>query len=331
MRILGIDIGGTKTAICVGSGTGKILSSIRIPTLTATSMKDYFRQIKLKCDEAMDQAGLKMRDIDAVGISAPGPLSVPKGMLLAPPNNPGWKNVPVVRVMEDMLGRPVILNNDANAAVLAEYYFGKFKGTRDLIYLTFSTGMGGGIIAAGRLVQGVNDMGGEVGHQTLDINGAECGCGRRGCWEAYVGGRNLAERLKAKIRAGNIKTLIVDKAGGDIDRITAKSLAEATRAGDPFAVAEWDSFMEHLAHGIGNIIMILNPKAIVLGTMAIHEGSLVMKPLKEKLRKYTWEWPRKACTIAPSNLGVEIGELSAIAVGIAGTDATRSLTPPARG
>lgn len=331
MRILGIDIGGTKTAICVGNETGKILSSTRIPTLTGDSMEDYFRQIKGKCEETVAKAGIKMGDVDAVGISAPGPLTVPKGILIAPPNNPGWKNVPVVKIVSDMLKRPVILNNDANAAVLAEYFFGEFKGTQDLVYLTFSTGMGGGIIAAGRLVQGITDMGGEVGHLTLDIDGLPCGCGKKGCWEAYVGGKNLAERLKEKIRSWDIDTLIVEKAGGDIDQITTKSLADAVRAGDPFAVAEWDTFLEHLAHGMSNIIMILNPEVIVLGTIAIHEGDLVLKPLREKMRRYTWEWPLNACKIVPSKLGVEIGELAALAVGIAGLDASRSLTAPARG
>lgn len=325
MRILGIDIGGTKTAICVGTGTGKILSSTRIPTLTGDSMKDYFLQVREQCDKAVAQAGIKLKDVDVVGISAPGPLSVPKGILIAPPNNPGWKNVPIVKIIGNMLKRPVVMNNDANAAVLAEYFFGEYRGTKDLIYLTFSTGMGGGIVAAGRLVQGITDMGGEVGHLTLDINGPRCGCGKNGCWEAYVGGKNLAEQLKKKIRSGKIKTLIVDKAGGKIDQITTKSLADAARAGDPFAVAEWDSFMEHLAHGMSNLIMILNPSVIVLGTIAIHERELVLKPLRKKLARYTWEWPLKACKIVPSKLGVEVGELAALAVGVASLDSKRAL------
>ena len=325
MRILGIDIGGTKTAICVGNESGKILSSIRIPTLTGDSMKDYFLQVRDQCNKAVAQAGIKLKDVDIVGISAPGPLSVPKGTLIAPPNNPGWKNVPIVKIIKDMLKRPVVMNNDANAAVLAEYFFGEYRGTKDLVYLTFSTGMGGGIVAAGRLVQGITDMGGEVGHLTLDINGPRCGCGKNGCWEAYVGGKNLAEQLKKKIKAGKIKTLIVDKAGGKIDQITTKSLADAARAGDPFAVAEWDTFMEHMAHGMSNIIMILNPEVIVLGTIAIHERDLVLKPLRKKLARYAWEWPLKACKIVPSKLGVEIGELAALAVGVAGLDSKRAL------
>jgi len=323
MRLLGIDIGGTKTAICIGNEDGKILASARTPTLIADSMDSYLKAIRTTCDTVLKQAGMKLADIDAIGISAPGPLSVPTGTLLAPPNNPGWKNVPIVKIISEMLNRPVFMNNDANAAVLAEYMFGQFSRTKDLVYLTFSTGMGGGIIAAGRLVQGVTDMGGEIGHQTLDINGIPCGCGRKGCFEAYVGGKNVCDRLKEKIRAGNIRTRIVDEAGGDISKIDHRAFAAAARAGDPFAVAEWDVFTERLAQGIGNIIMVLNPKAIVLGTIAIFEGDLVMQPLRDKLPKYTWEWPLNACTIAPSKLGGNIGNLAALAVGIAGLQPQR--------
>lgn len=326
MRILGIDIGGTKTAICVGDETGRILSSTRIPTLTGDSMEDYFRQLRDRCKEVAAKAKLRIENVDAVGISAPGPLSVPRGILIAPPNNPGWKNVPIVKIVGDMLGRPVFMNNDANAAALAEYLFGEFRGTRNLVYLTFSTGMGGGIIAEGKLVQGITDMGGEVGHLPVELNGLPCGCGKKGCWESYVGGKNLSERLKEKIRAGHIKTKIIEKAGGNIDNIGPKALSDAVREGDQFAIAEWDVFMERLAQGMGTIIMMLNPEVIVLGTIAIHEGELVMKPLREKLRKYAWEWPLDACRIVPSKLGVEIGELAALAVGRAGLAPGSSLS-----
>jgi len=324
MRFLGLDIGGTKTAICIGTEKGRIIASARIPTLTGDSMKDYFLQVRDKCKEVAAQAEITLSQIDAVGISAPGPLSVSKGLLLAPPNNPGWKNVPIVKIVKGILKRPVFFNNDANAAVLAEYMFGEFRGTPNLIYLTFSTGMGGGIIAAGRLVQGITDMGGEVGHQVLDPNGPPCGCGQAGCFEAYVGGRMIADRLKEKIRSGRVKTKILAMAGGDIDKVGPKALCDAVRAGDPFAVKEWDAIMERLAQGIGNIIMILNPQVITLGTIAIQERELVMKPLKAKLPKYAWKWALKACKIAPSKIGKDMGNLAAIAVAVDGVRAGQS-------
>jgi glucokinase len=240
---------------------------------------------------------------------------VKRGVLIAPPNNPGWRDVPIVSMVQKSFRAPVYCNNDANACALAEMLFGRHKGAKNLVYLTASTGMGGGIIANGELIQGRTDTGGEVGHQTLDPAGPPCGCGQRGCWEAYVGGRNVAEQLKRKIREGNITTAIVDKAGG-IDRIDMRALEQAARAGDRFALEEWGIFTERLAQGIGNLIMILNPDVVILGTIAIHAGEFLMAPLREKLPKYAWEWPLKVCQIEPSSLGGKIGDLAALAVAV---------------
>ena len=185
------------------------------------------------------------------------------------------------------------------------------------MYLTFSTGMGGGIICNGELVQGPTDMGGEVGHMVFDPNGPLCGCGHRGCWEAYVGGRRVAESLKEKIRAGGVKTSIVEKAGG-IERINVEALLAAAREGDAFAVAEWDVFMERMAQGLGNLLMALNPEVVILGTIAIHAGDFAMKPILEKLPRYAWPWAINACTIAASSLGGKISSLAALAVAVDG-------------
>jgi glucokinase len=316
MNLLGIDIGGTKTSVCVGTEEGTIVASQRMQTGPGDSLDVYFGQLKALADATIVEAGLSAADIEMVGISAPGPLNARKGILIAPPNNPGWKDVPVVAKVSEMFDAPVRLENDANAAALAEYRFGEFRGVQDLVYLTFSTGMGAGIIANGRLLRGASDMGGEVGHHCVEPDGETCGCGKPGCFEAYVGGRTVAERLKAKIRAENITTAIVDKAGGDIDSVDHKAFADAAREGDPFAVAEWDDFTERLAQGISNVIMILNPQAVVLGTIAVYEGDFVLRPLRQKLPKYTWKWALDACTINASALGKSIGDLGAIAVAL---------------
>jgi glucokinase len=210
------------------------------------------------------------------------------------------------------------MNNDANAGALAEFMFGKYKGTRELIYLTLSTGIGGGIITNGKLIQGVTDMGGEVGHHTLDINGPPCPCGRAGCFEVYVGGKNVADRLREKIRAGKIRTSILDKAGGDLSKIDHKALVAAAREGDAFAVAEWDVFIERLAQGVGNLMMIINPELVILGTIAVFEGEFLLAPLRERVKKYAWKWPIEACRIVPSSLGADIGNYAALAVGADG-------------
>lgn len=316
MNLLGIDIGGTKTSVCVGNDRGEIRASRRISS-TSDSLEHYRKQLIELCHDTIEKAGAKPDQIDAIGLSAPGPLDCKRGILIAPPNNPGWHDVPILDMVQKAFKAPVFCNNDANACALAEMLFGEHRGARNLVYLTFSTGMGGGIIMNGQLVQGATDTGGEVGHHTLDPDGPLCGCGQRGCWEAYVGGRNVAEQLKAKIRAGNITTSMVEKAGG-IDQIDLRAFEMAAREGDRFAVAEWDQFTERTAQGIGNLIMILNPDVIVLGTIAIHVGEFVMAPIRDKLPKYAWEWPLKVCKIAPSSLGGKIGDLAALAVAVTG-------------
>jgi len=318
MRLIGIDIGGTKTSVCLSDEKGDILASTRMSTNSREPLESYYRQLDGLCGEMCRQAGGTYAQIDAVGISAPGPLDVKRGVLIEPPNNPGWRDVPIVEVVRQNTGRPVFFNNDANACALAEQYFGSHRGAQNLVYLTFSTGMGGGIIVNGQLLQGVTDTGGEVGHHVVDIDGPVCGCGMRGCFEAFCGGRNLAERLRRDIAARSIQTSIVKHAGGQIESIDARAFFAAAREGDPYALAEWEQFTDRLAQGVGNLIMILNPEVVILGTMAVREDDFVMQPLKAKLPKYTWKWPLEACQIVPSSLGGRIGDLSAIAVALVG-------------
>lgn len=316
MNLIGIDVGGTKTSICLGTESGELIGSERFPSTEAATQEAYFAQLKAGIFNVLRNGGVSPEQVDAVGISAPGPLDAKRGILIAPPNNPGWQDVPFVAQVKKWLAAPVWMNHDGKASVLAEWHFGRFKGTRNLIYLTFSTGMGAGIILNGQLVQGETDSAGEVGHHTLDPQGPLCGCGMRGCWEAYVGGRNVALRLQNRIRAENIKTVLTDLVAGDIEKISMVEFEKAARQGDAFAVAEWDQFTDRLAQGIGNLIMIFNPDAIVLGTIAIHAGDFVMEPIRQKIARYTWNLPRQHCQVAPSILGRRIGDLGALAVAI---------------
>ncbi|MFO7534939.1 MAG: ROK family protein [Kiritimatiellia bacterium] len=316
MNVLGIDIGGTKTAVSVGDESGAILHFKRMPTLRDPGQ--YGEQLLALCRAVVADAGLTLRDLAAVGISAPGPLSVSRGLLLAPVNNPTFVDMPIVRMMREGLGLPVYFNNDGNAAALAEWYFGEFRGTPNLIYLTFSTGMGGGVIVNGRLLQGNADAAGEFGHMVLDVNGPPSEKGLRGTWESYVGGRAVQERTRARIRAEGIRTAIVEKAGGSIDAITMKAITDAYRAGDPFAKEVWDEVLERVAQGLGIIIMAFNPDVIVLGTMAIREGDIVMPEIAKRLPRYGWKSSIENCRIAPSTLGDRIGEMAGLAVAICG-------------
>jgi len=319
MHILGIDIGGTKTSVCIGTESGQLVLARRMATCPEEGPDKVLERIMVLAREVMAQSGLP--DVGAVGIAAPGPVDVKRGALLAPPNLPGWDFVPVVLYFTEAFHRPVFMNNDANACALAEYHFGRGRGVANLVYLTHSTGMGGGVIVNGRLVQGATDMAGEVGHFILDPQGPLCPCGLRGCFEAYCGGRNTSLLLQQKIAAEGIATVLTAKAGGRLAAIDFKLFVEAAREQDPFAVREWQAYVERLAQGIGIIIMVLNPDMVVLGTIACQTGDFLMIPLKECLRRFAWGTALNACRIETSALGAHIGDLSAIAVAAAGLKA----------
>lgn len=319
MKFLGIDIGGTKISVCVGTNDGKIITAKRMPTNPETGPTDAMERMAELCVDTLAEAGCNINDISMAGIAAPGPLDSAKGLLLSPPNLPGWDKVPLRDTLSEKLGCKAVMNNDANAGALAEFYFGREKGSQNLVYLTHSTGMGGGIIANGRLIQGSTDTGGEVGHMVLNPDGPQCPCGLKGCFEAYCGGLSAALRLQKKIKDGNLKTGIIAKADGNPDKIDFKAFLAAAKDGDAFALAEWEEYTSHLAHGIGNVIMTLNPDVIILGTIAVHAGDFLMTPLKKKIYKYAWKAPVDACKITTSSLENRVGDLGALAVAIYGT------------
>jgi glucokinase len=186
-----------------------------------------------------------------------------------------------------------------------------------LIYLTMSTGIGAGIISNGQLIAGTNDLGGEVGHMTLDLNGPRCGCGKTGCWEAYCGGKNFADQVRADIAAG-VQTSILKEAGGDPAKIGMQEVRAAIRSGDPYACKKWDCFIEKMAQAVSILLQTLNPQAIVMGTLAIHGGDLFIPQMMERLPKYAWKGVLEACSRIEASTLKNIGELSAIAIALDG-------------
>lgn len=316
MNFLGIDIGGTKVAVCIGNEAGEIKASRRVSATGHGGPEGAMQRMADTAKAVVAEVGMSLDDIDAVGIGCPGPIDLKKKILISAPNLQGWRNVPVGDFFSAAFARPVFLNNDANGAGLAEYFFGAQKG-KDLIYLTMSTGIGAGIMVNGELLSGANSLGGEVGHLTLDLSGPRCGCGKTGCWEAFCGGKNMADQLRADIVANNIQTAVLSAAGGDPTRISMKEICTAVRAGDAYAVAHWDGFIEKMAHGVGILLQSFNPDAIVMGTIAIYDGDLFIPQMITRIPRYAWESALDACTIEASQL-TNIGELSALAIAIAG-------------
>lgn len=314
MHLIGIDIGGTKICVCIGDHQGNILVSKRILTQPLKGSKNGLKAIADLIRQLLEDNKLDLKQIGTIGISTPGPISVKEGKILRPPNLPGWENTELVRYFEDTFHKHVMMNHDAKAAALAEYQFGSCKGTPNMIYLTCSTGMGGGAIVNGELLQGVSDTAAEVGHFILDIKGPQCACGQRGCFESYCGGAALAKKMREEIQKDNIKTEILVEANGQLDQIDAGCLIKAAQKKDAYALKVWDEFTIRMAQGIGIVLMNFNPEVVILGTIAVHSGPLLLEPLKKQLPHFAWKENVRACRIEASSLGEEISELSGLAL-----------------
>lgn len=317
MQFIGIDIGGTKISVCLGDRQGTIHASRRIPTQPLGGARQGLPAIAHEIEALLEEQKIDWDEIGAIGISSPGPISHKEGMMLTPPNLKGWEGTRLVQFFAERFHKPVFMNHDAKAAALAEYLFGHAKGTANLVYLTTSTGMGGGAIVNGQLVQGVCDTATEVGHYILDPRGPLCPCGQRGCFEAFCGGAVLAMRMQEEIQQRNIATEVLHEAGGDLKKIDAACLIRAVQKHDAYALEVWEGFIERLAQGIGVVLMAFNPEAIILGTMAIHAGPALFDPLKKALPRFAWKEPIAACRIEASRLG-KISELSGIALALTG-------------
>lgn len=310
-KVIGIDIGGTKIAVCLADGYGNILGSERL------SVGEYNQTVariaELARKLAADQ-GLSMSDIPGCGISAPGPLDIKRGLILETPNV-GWQNVPIRDDLAAALQKEVKLENDANAGVLAEWYFGCAQGKSDVIYLTMSTGVGGGVISGGKLITGATGNAAELGHMILDPNGPMCGCGHYGCLEAYCGGRCVAKRLQDMLRFKPEHAMFkLPGVDGKLENLNFQAVREGAKAGIPLAVKMWDEICYRLAQGIGICITAFNPELVVLGTAAYYAGDYLMKPMLNYLPLFAWHDFRNCCEIRVSQLGLKIGELAGASV-----------------
>ena len=313
--LLGFDVGGTKLGIGLGTADGKILGQVRMDNVN-THPDEILPRVAAEAKRLVSEAGLEMKDVAAFGISAPFPADAKKGIMLNPPNNPLWKNVPILDFLQNALGIKGCFENDANCGALAEWFFGAGKGCSNFIYLTQSTGIGGGIIASGRLVRGAGTLSaGEIGHTCLEINGRQCNCGLKGCYEAYCGGRALANRMREEL-ADKPDSMIMQLAGGDPEKLDMIILEKAYRANDPYAVALWDEMSLRNAQAMGLLINTFNPEKLILGTLAWAIGDLYTDPIKKYLPQFCWKDLMNVCEIVPSALRRDIGSYAGIAAAL---------------
>jgi glucokinase len=309
--ILGIDIGGTKLAVGVARADGEVLAEAREPSHAEQGPDAMIDRTTRMAAEVVGDAGLRLDDVTAIGIGCGGPLDPWAGVVHNALNNPGWIDVPLVARIEGELGRPAYLDNDGNAAALGEHRFGAGRGVRNMVYLTVSTGVGGGLILDDRLYHGENGNGGELGHISVRVSGGRpCHCGAIGCIEAYCSGTNIAARFREAAETGADTTL------HGRDDITAKDVADAAREGDALARAVWDETTELLGGGIVSIVHAFNPRLVVLGGGVTHAGDILFDPVHRILGERAMPWLAEPVRIVPAELGDRTGILGAVAVAL---------------
>lgn len=308
-KYIGIDIGGTKIAVVKGDASGNIIKKVRF--LNDMSPNEAIGRI---IDEAR-----ALGDADAVGISCGGPLDSKKGLILSPPNLPGWDSIPITQILGDALGIPAFLQNDADACALAEWKFGAGKGADNMIFLTFGTGMGAGLILNGQLYSGSTGSGGEVGHVRLQPFGP-VGYGKAGSFEGFASGSGIAQLGKIAatemLQRGN--TVGYCQSLDELDNVTAQTVALAAKDGDETAIEVYRLCGEMLGMGLSILIDILNPERIILGSIYARSGELLESSMRKVLEREALTQAYACCQILPAALGESLGDVAAISVAVNG-------------
>ncbi len=312
-HVIGIDIGGTKLATVVADKDGNILQKVRKPTESEKGPGHAVQLLLEMVTEVLELAELRPEGISGIGVSCGGPLDTKTGIIYSPPNLPGWDALPLKEMIESEFHIPTTIENDANAGALAEARFGGGRGYDYVLYMTMSTGIGGGIVANGEIYHGANDSAGEVGHQILLPDGPLCGCGQYGCLEALCSGPAIARRAQEAI-TDQPHTQILAHADGQIDGVRSEHVLQAAREGDALAIALVEETAYYMGWGIANLVNILNPQIVLLGTIAVAAGDLLLDPIRRTVTEMAMQRPLETVKIMPAELGDSIGDLAAISL-----------------
>jgi len=317
--ILGVDFGGTKIRCAVADSHGRIIARNYGATPAREGPEVVLQAVVDLARGVVKEVGATFNQLKGIGVAAAGPLNSNTGVVFLSPNLYGWHNVPLRDLVERKLGIKTLVENDANAAALGELYFGAGRGVRNLIYITVSTGIGGGIIIDGKLYRGACGTAGEVGHMTIDLDGPRCNCGNTGCWETLASGTALARRAKQRIEQG-AETSVLSLVGGDIDGITAKTIAAAAEQGDPFARELITENGYYLGVGFVNLVNLFNPELILVGGGLSNMGEALLKPAIEVVKERAFREVYESVRFELAGNGDDAGLLGAIALVREGID-----------
>ncbi|MCL2084878.1 MAG: ROK family protein [Oscillospiraceae bacterium] len=309
---IGVDIGGTNIAVGLVDGGCNIIERVKAPTLPKRGARAVIDDVSRLCFELAGKAGVKPRDIERIGMVAPGSVDAPAGIIIFAGNIP-FDNSPVAEWMRESWSCPIFVENDANAAALGEVYAGAAKGRSSVLMITLGTGVGGGIVLDGKVYSGFNGTAGEVGHMVVEAGGRGCTCGRAGCWEAYASATGLISMTREAMEKypGGAMSRIT----GELGKVSGKTAFLAAREGDAAGRGVVDAYIRYLSIGLANLINIFQPEAVCIGGGVCNEGEYLMKPLIEATRREQFKGSPRLTEICAAALGNDAGIIGAAMLG----------------
>ena len=304
---IGVDVGGTNVKIALVSDKGKIIYSNSIPTRAEMGYEHTINSMKDAIRDLLKETKMKPTDIEGVGFGFPGQIDCKKGVVRLAPNIPGWVNIPIASIIEKEFGIPTRVDNDVRTATLGELNYGAGVGCENLVCITVGTGIGSGLVVNGKLVRGANNAAGEIGHIKLNMQGGPlCGCGDRGCLEAYASGPSIVALAEEYIRGGK-STKYRELANPEI---TPYIVAVAAKEGDPVARQIFRIMGEYIGMGLVSVVNLLNPEKIIIGGGVAESGDILFDPIKETIAKRAMTI-QKEVEIVPAQLGNTAGVIGA--------------------
>lgn len=306
MYRIGVDLGGTNIAVGVVTEDLKIIGRGKVKTKCPRPAEEIFDDIALAVSMAVKDAGISMDEVVSVGVGTPGSVNKNNGYIEFA-NNLGFDQVPAKEMLEERIGKPVYLDNDANCAALGEAIAGAGKGVGNFVAVTLGTGVGSGIIVNGKIVAGVNYAGGEMGHTVIMVNGKQCNCGRRGCWEQYASATALISQTKEAMLA-NKDSKMWQLTNGSVDNASGRTAFDAMRLGDEAAKKVVDDYIYYVAVGVINIINTFQPEFVCIGGGISHEGDTLLNPLRKHVNDERYSiHSSKQCNVVAAELGNDAG------------------------
>ena len=313
--LLGIDLGGTMVKSALVSRDKKILGRDARPTRAHEGLEAVLDVMVASAEAALTKGACTREDVLAACVGAPGPGNPHTGVVFSPPNLPGWKDVPLAELMTERLGLPCFLDNDANLACYGEFWLGAGQGTQSMCLLTLGTGVGGGIIVFGQLLRGIDGTAAEIGHMIVQRDGRPCGCGARGCLEAYGSVTGMLQTAVEGMESGR-KTVLSDRCAGNPDLLTGELISEVAAGGDEFATWVIQETGAWLGVGVSSLINLFNPEKVVLAGGMIKAGPVLLDAIRARALHDAFDVPANRVEIVTAALEGDSGVLGAAGIAL---------------